>query len=100
MLNISRRSLLASAAAVSILPAAEAQAAKAPSWNKSAELVVAGGGAAGCMAAIEAARAGRKVLIVQVHGFLGGSSAVSSGWIRSCNTHWHAKRGIVDTPED
>lgn len=27
----------------------------------------------------------------------GGSSAISSGWIRAANTVWHEKRGIKDT---
>ncbi|WP_417042793.1 FAD-binding protein [Duodenibacillus massiliensis] len=54
-------------------------------------LTSAGGGAAGCMAAVEAAK---KVLLVQAGAMLGGSSAISSGWICATNTVWHEKRGI------
>lgn len=30
---------------------------------------------------------------------LSGNSAISSGWIRSVNTKWHARKGIKDTAE-
>lgn len=105
--TITRRSLVRAAAgagtalglsALSMQAGAKA-AAKTIRWDEKAEVLVAGGGCAGCMAAIEAAKAGRKVLLVQATGFLGGSSAISSGWIRCIGTRWHEKRGIKDTPE-
>lgn len=71
--------------------------AKAPEWDASYPVVVAGGGATGCMAAIEAAKQGKKVLLLQAVTMLGGSSAISSGWIRACGTKWHDARGIKDT---
>lgn len=63
------------------------------------DLVVAGGGAAGCVAALEAAEAGLKVLLLEGSPALGGSSALSSGWIRSHSTRWHKDRGISDSVE-
>lgn len=39
------------------------------------DIVVIGGGSAGCAAAIAAARAGRRVLLVERYGFLGGTGA-------------------------
>lgn len=100
MTTVSRRSLFAASCAAAVsgwIPSAEA--AKTPAWKEEAEVVVAGGGAAGCMAAIEAAKAGRKVLLLQAVPMLGGSSAISSGWIRSCGTRWHEKKGVKDTAE-
>ena len=99
MPNLSRRHLFAASAAVAAGVAFTNNAsAQTPQWNSAYPVVVAGGGAAGCMAAIEAAKAGRKVLLLQAVAMLGGSSAISSGWIRSCNTVWHEKRGIKDSP--
>lgn len=63
------------------------------------QLVVAGAGAAGCVAALEAAEAGLKVLLLEMTPMPGGSSALSSGWIRSHSTKWHQKRGLTDSAE-
>lgn len=41
--------------------------------NKSWDVIVLGGGVAGCMAAIASARQGAKTLLVEQYGFLGGS---------------------------
>ncbi len=101
MPKISRRTLLTATSAMvgaSMLPASVA-VAEDIKWNEEYQVVVAGGGAAGCMAAIEAARQGAKVLLVHAGGRLGGSSALSSGWIRASNTKWHEKKGIKDTTE-
>lgn len=70
------------------------------SWDRTCDVVIAGGGAAGVMAAIHAAKTGASVLLMHASVVLGGNSAVSSGWIRSANTKWHAARGIRDTAED
>ncbi|WP_297607385.1 FAD-dependent oxidoreductase [uncultured Sutterella sp.] len=100
MSTISRRSLMTAAVAApaaAFLPAAEASASE--KWDASCDVLIAGGGAAGCMAAVEAARAGKSVMLVQAIPALGGSSAISSGWIRACGTRWHKARNIKDTVE-
>ncbi len=106
MTNITRRSMLAAISLgglAGLVPTAQAKPqAAAATELKGAEyfdVVVAGGGAAGCMAARTASRAGKKVLLVQAVPMLGGSSAISSGWIRACGTEWHKARGIKDTTE-
>lgn len=106
MTNINRRSMLAAISLgglAGLVPAAQAKPqAAAATELKGAEyfdVVVAGGGAVGCMAARTASRAGKKVLLVQAVPMLGGSSAISSGWIRACGTEWHKARGIKDTTE-
>ncbi len=45
-----------------------------PAWRAGAEVVVAGGGAAGVAAAVTAARAGRKVILLERYGFCGGGA--------------------------
>ena len=103
MTEISRRSLIAAAAFGGVaalsptLRAAEKPAQAIPESAETFDVVVAGGGAAGCMAARTAAKVGKKVLLVQSLPMLGGSSAISSGWIRACRTKWHAARGIEDS---
>lgn len=94
-----RRQFLGSSATVSIaslLPTVSLQA-KEVRWDSQTDILIAGGGAAGCMAAIEAAKSGKKILLVQATAMLGGSSAISSGWIRCCGTRWHAVHHIKDT---
>lgn len=101
--NLSRRGLLQASAALGLSAMALSTGAQATPktyhWDEETDVLVAGGGCAGCMAAVEAAKAGRKTLLVQATGFLGGSSAISSGWIRSAGTVWHKQRGIQDSAE-
>ncbi|MGV3652098.1 MAG: FAD-dependent oxidoreductase, partial [Devosia sp.] len=44
---------------------------------RSVDVLVVGGGTAGCMAAVAAARAGAKVLLVERYGFLGGTATAA-----------------------
>lgn len=103
MTELSRRSMIAAlslggaAAFAPAVRAAEKSKENLPAGAETFDVVVAGGGAAGCMAARTASKAGKKVLLVQSLPMLGGSSAISSGWIRACKTKWHAARGIEDT---
>ncbi len=101
MADLSRRNLLQTSALFGLgmpLAATSISANATPShWDKKADIVVAGGGCAGCMAALTAAKNGKKVLLVQAMPILGGSSAVSSGWIRSCMTKWHEKKNVKDS---
>lgn len=98
-----RRALMAATAATLLETPAFAATPKSQtainSWDKTCDVVVAGGGAAGVMAAINAAKVGARVLLIQAAVVLGGNSAISSGWIRSVNTKWHARKGIKDTAE-
>ena len=66
-------------------------------WDIETDVVVAGAGIAGCMAAIELANNGARVLLLQADTKIGGNSAISTGWIRALNTKWHDERGIKDT---
>ncbi len=106
--SFSRRKFLKGSTAVgaglaisSLTPAiAKATTLQLPEkWDYEADIVVAGAGVAGCMAAIEAANKGLKVLLLQADMKIGGNSGISSGWIRSVNTKWHKERNIVDTVE-
>ena len=52
-----------------------------PAWDFEADVVIAGYGIAGVCAAIEAARAGADVLVLDRTGGWGGAAALSGGWI-------------------
>jgi fumarate reductase flavoprotein subunit len=102
--QFTRRHVVTGAATLAGAGLAASQAAGAPAplpakWDQEADIVIAGGGVAGCMAAIEAAGAGAKVLLLQATPDLGGNSRISSAWIRSANTRWHKNLGIQDTTE-
>ncbi len=60
-------------------PATPLDAADVPSWDAEDDVVVVGQGAAGAGAAIEAARAGARVRVLERAGGGGGTTAVSDG---------------------
>jgi succinate dehydrogenase/fumarate reductase flavoprotein subunit len=81
--GINRRQLLAGmgVAAVSTVSAGAAAlpATAVGSWDMSTDVLVAGSGAAGACAAIEASQAGAAVLVIESLPEFGGSSAMSAG---------------------
>lgn len=58
------------------------------------DIIIAGGGPAGCAAAISAARAGRRVLLIERYGFLGGMGTV--GLVSPFMSHYAAKTQPAD----
>lgn len=63
------------------------------------EVIVIGGGGAGMSAAVEAARAGARTLLVESDRKLGGSTALSGGVFYAAGTSLQRACGIEDTPE-
>lgn len=63
------------------------------------DVVVAGGGACGLVAALAAASAGASVLLVERDPTLRGTTAMSTGLIPAAGTPDQAAAGIVDSPE-
>ena len=53
------------------------------------DVVIAGGGTAGCACAYTAAKYGLKVLLIEKNSFLGGSITCYSGYenLRKCNKY-------------
>lgn len=64
------------------------------------DVVVVGGGGAGLAAAIEAARFGAKVVLLEKNPSLGGSTAWSVGSISVSNSPHQRKHSIQDLPDD
>lgn len=63
-----------------------------------ADVIVVGGGGSGLAAAIEAAKAGRSVLLLEKVEQLGGTTAMSIGSISATLTPHQLRKGIKDTP--
>ena len=63
------------------------------------DVIVVGGGGAGMAAAIEAARWGRQVVLLEQNSALGGSTAWSVGSISASGTWQQRAAGIADHPD-
>lgn len=64
------------------------------------DVIVVGAGASGLAAAIEAARAGAQVLVLEKNAEPGGSSRLSVGSINAAGSSLQRRAGIVDTPDE
>ncbi|WP_280218188.1 FAD-dependent oxidoreductase [Nocardia neocaledoniensis] len=70
-------------------------------WDHEADVVVVGYGVAGATAAIEAARAGADVLVLERTGGWGGAAAMSGGFIYlGGGTALQKALGVEDSPEN
>ncbi|MFE7741144.1 FAD-dependent oxidoreductase [Nocardia sp. NPDC057455] len=77
------------------------RASRVPTWDHRADVVVAGYGIAGVCAAIEAARAGADVLVLERTGGWGGAAALAGGFIYlGGGTPLQQALGFEDTPEN
>ncbi|WP_040778216.1 FAD-dependent oxidoreductase [Nocardia pneumoniae] len=77
------------------------RASRVTTWDHRADVVVAGYGIAGVCAAIEAARAGAEVLILERTGGWGGAAAMAGGFIYlGGGTPLQQALGFPDTPEN
>jgi 3-oxosteroid 1-dehydrogenase len=68
-------------------------------WNDEVDLICVGSGISGCAAAIAAAEAGLKVILVEKSLKLGGTTTWSLGIVWVGNGHLARANGVVDTAE-
>jgi fumarate reductase flavoprotein subunit len=66
--------------------------------NEAADIVVVGSGGAGLSAAAEAARLGRRVLVLEKSAKIGGTTAISVGSLMASCTDMQRRAGIEDSP--
>ncbi|MGY1900143.1 FAD-dependent oxidoreductase [Nocardia gipuzkoensis] len=77
------------------------RASRVETWDQRADVVIAGYGIAGVCAAIEAARAGADVLVLERTGGWGGAAALAGGFIYlGGGTPLQQALGFQDTPEN
>ncbi|WP_019931742.1 FAD-dependent oxidoreductase [Nocardia sp. BMG111209] len=77
------------------------RAAEVTEWDLTADVVIAGYGIAGACAAIEAARAGADVLVLERTGGWGGAAALSGGYVYlGGGTPLQRALGFEDSPEN
>lgn len=86
-------------AASSALPRAAAAAPAQQSWDVETDVIIVGSGYAGMCAAIEAADAGAKVIIIEKEAVYGGNSILCAGNSLWAGTHVQARNGIEDYPD-
>jgi succinate dehydrogenase/fumarate reductase flavoprotein subunit len=71
----------------------------APGDEINSDLAVVGGGGAGLAAAVEAARRGLKVAVLEKTAKLGGTTALSVGSIMAAGTPAQQRAGVKDSPQ-
>ncbi|MBS5449721.1 MAG: FAD-dependent oxidoreductase [Coriobacteriia bacterium] len=110
--TISRRSLLAAGACAAVagvgLAATKAFAADDVTalnaadvaWTEEADVVVVGFGGAGAAAAIEATKAGARVVLLEMLDIAGGSTIANGGFIMMGGTKLQEKFGLEDDVEN
>ncbi len=64
------------------------------------DVVIVGAGASGLSAAIEAANAGARVIVLEKNPMPGGSSRLSVGSINAAGSSLQKRAGIVDSPDE
>lgn len=103
MSNMNRRSFLrvagAAAAAMGAAGAAHATTKVPAKWDEEYEVVIVGTGLAGMSAAVEASKAGAKVLVLDKMAIFGGNSNLNAGAMGVAGTPMQAKLGIKDSPK-
>lgn len=96
--HFSRRALLQGAAAVTALASMPWSMRKAYAQQVS-PLVIIGGGTAGMVAAIFAAKRGAKVVVIEKSSTLGGTLVISGGMMGAAGTVFQKAKGIQDSPQ-
>lgn len=82
-------------------PLRPVQADTITEWDETADVVIAGYGIAGVCAAIEAARAGADVLILERTSGWGGAASLAGGWVYlGGGTPLQQALGFEDSPEN
>src|SRR5690606_19434709 len=71
-----------------------------PMWDAEVDVVVAGAGGAGLVAALAAAQKGLQVALFEKTDHILGNTAASAGMIPAAGTRFQKELGVDETPED
>lgn len=79
---------------------AELRTSSVPNWDGEADVVIVGGGASGCAAALSAVESNAKVAVLESAPVLGGAGSLCIGSISVPLSGLQKKAGIVDNVDD
>ncbi len=96
---MNRRRLLALAGAAGLVSPRRGLCGLPDVWDAHCDVLIAGGGAAGLSAAIEAAECGGRVLLFEKASQLGGDTLISSGTFSAVDPARQKRQGIEDSFE-
>ena len=69
-------------------------------WDVSTDVLIAGGGGTGLVAALAASESDLRVTVLEKTDAVGGNTSLSTGMIPAAGTRHQAEAGIEDDPED
>src|SRR6185295_1707346 len=78
---------------------AELRSSTGVTFDVSCDVLVAGGGAAGLIAALRAKEAGAEVLVAERDAVPRGSTALSAGLIPAAETRFQRQAGVIDSKQ-
>lgn len=99
VIEAAKQALLEAGASLEYISENKAEKVEAQSVEYTTDVVIAGAGCAGLSAAIEAAQAGAKVILVEKLAMVGGSTSRSGGKIQAAGTDLQKENGIEDSTE-
>ncbi|HWW85326.1 MAG TPA: FAD-dependent oxidoreductase, partial [Vicinamibacterales bacterium] len=97
--SLGRRTFLKNAAATATLVGGGLAGSVPSKWDREADVVIIGSGIAGMCAAIEAATAGARAIVLEKDHQPGGCAKFSGGHMTVAGTHVQARAKVEDKPE-
>ena len=100
ILSAVKKALTAAGADLSALPAKEDKSGALKKYEElDTDIVIIGAGGAGMTAAINAAQAGKDVILLERMPYAGGNTTKATGGMNAAETHYQAEQGIEDSVE-
>lgn len=100
ILSALKKALTAAGADLSTFPAKEDRSNIRRAFKTlDTDIVIVGAGGAGMTAAINAAQAGKNVILVEKMPYAGGNTTKATGGMNAAETHYQAEQGIEDSVE-
>ena len=100
ILGAAKKAMKAAGADINAFPdKKEEPVAEKKNEELSTDIVIVGAGGAGMTAAINAAQAGKDVILLEKMPYAGGNTTKATGGMNAAETHYQAEQGIEDSVE-